>query len=40
MERDHLENLDVNGRIISEWILEKWCGKLYSELHLVQVRVQ
>ena len=25
-EGDHLKNPDVNGRIISKWILEKWDG--------------
>ena len=25
-ERDHLEDLDVDGRIISRWIFIKWNG--------------
>jgi hypothetical protein len=29
-EGDHLKNLDVDGRIILEWILEKYDGKLWT----------
>jgi hypothetical protein len=36
--RDHLEDLDVNGRIILKWILEKEGGKLW--IHLAQNRDQ
>ena len=25
-ERDHLENLDVDGRLICKWIFRKWVG--------------
>ena len=25
-ERDHLENLDVDGRLICKWIFRKWNG--------------
>jgi hypothetical protein len=26
--RGHLEELDIDGRIIIKWITEKWCGKV------------
>jgi hypothetical protein len=29
--RDHSEDLDVDGRIILEWILEKYGGKVWTE---------
>jgi hypothetical protein len=28
--RDHLEDLDIDGKIILEWILGKWGGKLWT----------
>jgi hypothetical protein len=31
-ERDHLEDLRHNGRIILKWILKMWVGKAWSEL--------
>jgi hypothetical protein len=30
-ERDHLKDLDVDGRIILKFILNKWNGKTWSE---------
>jgi hypothetical protein len=33
--RDHLKNLDVDGKIIIEWILQKW-QKEVEWIHLVQ----
>jgi hypothetical protein len=26
-ERDHLEDLDVDGKIILRWIFKKWVGR-------------
>jgi len=28
--KDHSEDLGVSGKIILEWILEKWRGKLWT----------
>jgi hypothetical protein len=30
--RDHLEYLGIDGKIILEWILEKWVGKVWTDL--------
>jgi hypothetical protein len=38
--RDYLEDLDVDGMVISEWILGKQDGKNVEWLHLVQDRDQ
>ena len=35
-ERDHLEDLDVDGRIILNWILKMWNGR--HRLDLTQDR--
>jgi hypothetical protein len=29
-ERDHLEDLGAGVKIILEWILVKWCGRLWT----------
>jgi hypothetical protein len=29
--RDHSEDLDVDGKIIFEWILGKWGGKIWID---------
>jgi hypothetical protein len=31
-ERDHLEGLDVDGRIILKWIFRKWNGEAWTGL--------
>jgi len=36
-ERDHLEDPDVDGRIILRWIFRKWGGDI-DWLHLTQDR--
>jgi hypothetical protein len=28
--RDHFEDLDVDGRIVLEWILGKWAEKVWT----------
>jgi hypothetical protein len=35
--RDHLEDANVNGRIILEWILKKYSGNLWTGF--IQLRV-
>jgi hypothetical protein len=29
MERDHLEDPDIDGRIMLKWILHKWDGEAW-----------
>jgi len=37
-ERDHSEDLDVDGRIILEWILRTLCGKVW--IRCIWLRVE
>jgi len=29
--RDHLEDLSIDGKTISDWILGKWYGKVWND---------
>jgi len=36
--RDHLEDLDVNGKIMLEWILGKWGVKMWTGFIWLRIR--
>jgi hypothetical protein len=35
-ERGHLEDPDIDGRIILRWIFKKWCGGAWNELRCLR----
>jgi len=37
MERDHLEDQGVDGRIISRWIFRKWDGRACTGLMWLRI---
>jgi hypothetical protein len=37
-ERDHLEDLDIDGRIIFKWI-RKWDGEVWSGMLWIRIRM-
>jgi len=38
MERDHLEDLGIDGRIVLKWIFKNWIGKGMDWIDLPQDR--
>jgi len=36
-EREHLEGLGMDGRIILKWILNKWNGEAWIELFCLRI---
>ena len=38
-ERDHLEDLGVDGKMILKWIFRKWNGEAWTVLLLLRVGI-
>ena len=37
-ERDHLEDLDIDGRLIFEWIFRNWNGEVWTGFLWIRIR--
>jgi hypothetical protein len=37
-ERDHLDDLDVEGRMMLKWILRKWDEEAWTRLLWIRIR--
>ena len=38
MERDRLDDLDIDGKIVLNLILQKWDGRSWSEMFRLRIR--